>query len=147
MLNKFTVLLAVASFGGALLTLPERRVLASRWVVVGGLVAMALWAPNLWWQASNGWPVLDLSAGIAEEAFENRIMAVPSQMLFLGPLLAAGVAAGWWRQLRGRALRDTRFISVGFVLLGLGGRGSRALGNPEARARRLRAGKNDGWYR
>jgi hypothetical protein len=68
-------------------------------------------------RGGNGWPVLDLSAGIADEAFENRIMAIPFQVLLLGPLLAAGVAAGWWRQLRGRALRDTRFISVGFVLL------------------------------
>jgi hypothetical protein len=117
LLNKFTVLLAVASFGGALAMLPERRVLASRWVVVGAVLAVVLWAPNLWWQAGNGWPVLDLSAGIADEASENRIMAIPFQVLFIGPPLAAGVAVGWWRQLRGRALRDTRFISVGFVLL------------------------------
>jgi hypothetical protein len=117
LLNKFTVLLAVASFGGALILLPERRVLASRWVVVGAVIALVLWAPNLWWQASNGWPVLDLSAGIADEATENRIMAIPFQVLFLGPPLAVGVAVGWWRQVRGRALRDTRFISVGFVIL------------------------------
>lgn len=117
LLNKFTVLLAVASFGGALLLLPERRVLASRWVVVGAVVAVALWVPNLWWQASNGWPVVELSAGIAAEATENRIMAIPFQALFIGPPLAVGVGVGWWRQLRGRALRDTRFIAVGFVIL------------------------------
>ncbi len=117
LLNKFTVLYAVASFGAALVLLPQRTVLASRWVVVGALVAVILWAPNLWWQARNGWPVLELSAGIADEAAENRIMAVPFQVLFIGPPVAAGVAVGWWGQLRGRALRDTRFISVGFVIL------------------------------
>lgn len=117
LLNKSTVVLAVVSFGGALVLLPERRVLASRWVVAGAGVALALWAPNLWWQAMNGWPVLELSAGIADEATENRIMAIPFQVLFIGPPLAAGVAVGWWRQLRGRALRDTRFIAVGFVIL------------------------------
>ncbi len=117
LLNKFTVLLAVASFGAALVTLPERRVLASRWVVMGAVVALVLWAPNLWWQASNGWPVGELSAGIADEATENRIMAIPFQALFIGPPLAVGVAVGWWRQLRGRALRDSRFIAVGFVVL------------------------------
>ena len=63
MINKFTVLFAVASFGGALLMLPERRVLASRWVVVGAVVALSLWAPNLWWQASNGRPVLESAGG------------------------------------------------------------------------------------
>ena len=30
---------------------------------------------------------------------------------------AAGVGVGWWRQLRGRALSDTRFIAIGFVIL------------------------------
>jgi 4-amino-4-deoxy-L-arabinose transferase-like glycosyltransferase len=117
LLNKFTVLFAVASFGGALIMLPERRVLASRWTVVGAGVALVLWSPNLWWQARNGWPVFDLSAGIAAEATENRIMAIPFQALFIGPPLAVGVAVGWWRQLRGRALRGSRFIAIGFVIL------------------------------
>ena len=117
LLNKFTVLFAVASFGTALVMLPQRRVLASRWVVVGAAVALVLWAPNLWWQADNGWPIFELGAGIADEATENRIMAIPFQALFIGPPVAVGVAVGWWRQLRGRALRETRFIAVGFVIL------------------------------
>lgn len=117
LLNKYTVLFAVIAFGGALAMLPQRRVLASRWVVAGATVAVAMWSPNLLWQATHGWPVFDLSAGVANEATENRIMAIPFQVLFLGPLLAIGVAVGWWRQLRGDARRDTRFVSLGFVLL------------------------------
>jgi 4-amino-4-deoxy-L-arabinose transferase-like glycosyltransferase len=117
LLNKFTVLFAVASFGGALLVLPERRVLANRWAIGGAGLALLLWSPNLWWQARNGWPVFDLGAGIAAEATENRIMAIPFQALFIGPPIAIGVAVGWWRQLRGRELRETRFIALGFVLL------------------------------
>jgi hypothetical protein len=61
--------------------------------------------------------VFELSAGVADEATENRILAIPFQALFLGLPIAIAVTVGWWRQLRGRALRDTRFISLGFVLL------------------------------
>jgi hypothetical protein len=117
LLNKFTVLLAVASFGAALAMLPQRRVLATPWILAGAALAVAMWSPNLWWQATHGWPVFELSAGVADEATENRILAIPFQALFLGLPIATAVTVGWWRQLRGRALRDTRFISLGFVLL------------------------------
>ena len=117
LLNKFTVLFAVVAFGGALALLQHRRVLLGRWTIIGAAIALVIWSPNLWWQATNGWPVTELSAGIADEATENRLMTVPFQVLFLGPPVAAGVAIGWWRQLRGSALRDSRFISVGFVVL------------------------------
>jgi 4-amino-4-deoxy-L-arabinose transferase-like glycosyltransferase len=117
LLNKFTVLLAVASFGAALAMLPQRRVLATPWILAGAALAAAMWSPNLWWQATHGWPVFELSAGVADEATENRILAIPFQALFLGLPIATAVTVGWWRQLRGRALRDTRFISLGFVLL------------------------------
>ena len=117
LLNKYTVLLAVVAFGGALAMLPERRVLASWWVVAGAAVAVTMWSPNLWWQATNGWPVFEFSAGVSTDAAENRLLALPFQVLFLGIPIAFGVAVGWWRQLRGRGLRETRFISLGFFLL------------------------------
>ncbi len=117
LLNKLTMLFAVVAFGAALVVLPDRRVLLSRWTIIGTVIALVVWSPNLWWQATHGWPVLELSAGIADEATENRLLTVPFQLLFLGPPIAIGVAIGWWRQLRGHALRDSRLISVGFVVV------------------------------
>ena len=86
-------------------------------MVAGAAVALVMWSPNLWWQYRHEWPVLDLSAGIAGEATENRLLALPFQVLFVGPPIAVAVGIAWWRQLRGRALRPWRFISVGFVIL------------------------------
>ncbi len=117
LLNKFTVLLAIAAFGGALLLTPQRRVLWSRWTIVGGGVALLIWSPHLWWQIDNGWPVFEFTAGIADEAVENRTLAIPFQVLFLGLPVAVVVVVGWWRQLRGRAVADQRFIAIGFVLV------------------------------
>lgn len=117
LLNKLTVLYAVASFGTALAVLPERRVLANRWVVAGAAIALVLWAPHLWWQIDHGWPILELSGAIADDAAENRVVTVPFLALFLGPPIAVAVGIGWWRQLRGRALADTRFIALGSTLV------------------------------
>ncbi len=117
LLNKFTILFAVASFGGALLVLPERRLLKSGWVPAGAAVALLVAAPHVWWQATHGWPVLELGSGIADEATENRILTMPFQVLFIGPAVGIAVGIAWWRQLLGRALEPWRFIAVGFAVL------------------------------
>lgn len=52
---------------GVALVRETRPVLGTRWPWLGGLVAAALWVPNLVWQARQDWPVLDLSADIADE--------------------------------------------------------------------------------
>jgi hypothetical protein len=54
-------------FVGVLLTPAARHHLRSIWWWVGGLVALVLWLPNLFWQAGHGWPVFELSADISEE--------------------------------------------------------------------------------
>ena len=54
-------------FAGVVLTPTTRHHLRTPWLWLGGLVALLLWLPNLLWQAANGWPVLELSADIAEE--------------------------------------------------------------------------------
>ena len=61
---------AIALFGilvGIALTRAARAQLRSPWLWLGGLVALAMWLPNLLWQASHGWPVFELSADIADE--------------------------------------------------------------------------------
>ncbi|MET1000070.1 MAG: glycosyltransferase family 39 protein [Marmoricola sp.] len=61
---------AVALFGvlvGTALTSGARHHLRSPWLWGGGLVAFAMWLPNLAWQAAHGWPVFELSTDIAEE--------------------------------------------------------------------------------
>lgn len=113
LLNKFTVLLVVAAFGVALLTLPHRRLLASGWAAAGGALALALWAPHLWWQQRHGWPIVEFAAAAADDATENRVTAVPMLALLVGPPVALAIAASWWRVLRGRLLPAYRFVAVG----------------------------------
>lgn len=42
-----------------------RAVFRSRWLWLGALVALALWAPNLVWQAAHDWPQLRLAGSVA----------------------------------------------------------------------------------
>lgn len=95
LLNKHLIVLLFVALGGGLLA--ERRfdLVRTRHLIGGGLVALTLAAPNLVWQAQNGWPQLDMADALAARlAAENRITLVPFQILFVGPLLAFLVLRG-----------------------------------------------------
>ena len=103
-LAKYTVALFLVSIAVGLLLTPQRRVLA-RWAPWGAaLLALAIAAPNLLWQALNGWPFVAHTAVLAAE---KNIPLSPGQflaqeVLTLGPGSApvwiAGLAAfAFWR--------------------------------------------------
>ena len=41
--------------------------LRTPWPWLAGVLRLAMWVPNLVWQAGHDWPVFDLSADIADE--------------------------------------------------------------------------------
>ena len=57
---------------------------------LAGLLAFAMWAPNLLWQAQHGWPVFALSADIAEEygGLGGRIGFVGQALVMYSPVIA-----------------------------------------------------------
>jgi len=64
--EKYSI--AIFGFGmvvGLLLT-AHRRVLISKWFLLGGLAALLIFAPNLIWNIQNGWPFLELMHNIRE---------------------------------------------------------------------------------
>ncbi|WP_071884543.1 glycosyltransferase family 39 protein [Hymenobacter sp. APR13] len=56
LLNKYTTLFYVAALGVALLLTPQRRLLASRHLWGGAVLALLLWLPNAGWQLLHGVP-------------------------------------------------------------------------------------------
>ncbi|MGK2928401.1 MAG: glycosyltransferase family 39 protein [Acidimicrobiales bacterium] len=111
MLNKnLVVLLGLAIVVGLVV---ERRwdLLFSPWLAAGAGIGLTLAAPNLWWQAGNGWPQSDMARALSERlATENRITLVPLQILFVGPVLL-GAALRGTRWLRGAA-NGRRFLPL-----------------------------------
>lgn len=97
-----------------------RRALASPWLWIGALLAIVLAAPNLWWQAANDWPQLEMSSQIAageSGTSEPRSLFVPFQIVLLSAFLVPVWALGWWRLLRSADLVLWRAFAVAYVVL------------------------------
>ena len=97
-----------------------RRVFADPWLWAAGAVALALWAPNLAWQASHGWPQLTLSRSIAaghSGTSAPRWLFLPYQIGLVSPFLAPIWISGLWRLARDPALAAWRGFAVAYAVL------------------------------
>ncbi|HEY9179618.1 MAG TPA: glycosyltransferase family 39 protein [Candidatus Baltobacteraceae bacterium] len=131
MYGKYSMLLiAAALFIGLILT-KERRVLANRWFAIAAILALALIAPNVWWQAVHGWPFVQVVTGdfAHRHAFntglqleyqnftQNAVAFMLEQLVYTNPLsvpvwLAGLIAFAFWRRFAG-----LRFIALAYVVL------------------------------
>ena len=66
-LAKYTVALYLVSVAVGLIATRERRLLARYGPWAGALLALAIAAPNIIWQAANGWPFVAHTAVLAAE--------------------------------------------------------------------------------
>jgi hypothetical protein len=125
--TKWTMALLVAGLVVGLAAVPEGRAhLRSRWPWAGCAVALALWLPNLAWQALNGWSTLEFARNNNAEvrAEEGRLGFVLLQVALVGPLAVPLVGAGvaWlWARRPWRALAVAA-ATVAAVLLVVGGK-------------------------
>ena len=92
--NKDTLLFLGAGLAVGLVLARRWDVVRSPWAWAAIGIALLLWAPNLAWQAANGWPQLTMAHAIAGYAADNRAQVVPLLWLFTGPLLFPVSAAG-----------------------------------------------------
>src|SRR5256885_824014 len=116
-LNKYLVVLLLAVLAGSLLLAGPRRLPAGRWLGAGILLALALAAPNLWWQARHGWPQFSVASGIERgQGGSNRATFIPFQFVYLAPPLAPFWIAGWLRLWRDPALRPLRLFAIAYPL-------------------------------
>lgn len=104
-----------------LLLLGPREIFRRRSLWVGVLIAVVSIVPTLIWQASHGWPQLDMGAAVSEEVnrmWGGRIAFIPDALVGAGMFVGAAlVLYGLWRLLRSTELRTYRFL--GWTTLGL----------------------------
>ncbi len=132
--NKDTVLFLGAGLAVGLVLSRRWDVIGCRWAWGALGIAVLLWAPNLLWEATNGWPQLTMASRIAEYAADNRAQAVPLLWLFTGPLLFPVSVAGLVWVLGSRAAVSWRAIGIAGVValllvLVTGGKASYAIGS------------------
>jgi hypothetical protein len=115
--NKHTVVtLALALIVGLALT-RERRLLWSRWLLLGGFVAFVLFLPNLLWQIQNDFPSLEFyrNATLLKNRPLPPFQIVWNQILFMGPWTFPVWLAGLYFCLRQRP--QLRFLSIAYLFL------------------------------
>jgi 4-amino-4-deoxy-L-arabinose transferase-like glycosyltransferase len=107
--NLMLTLLAALALG--ILLSEYRPVLRTRWPWLGAGIAAVIWAPNVIWQATHGWPQLAMASALHQQNSTpaDYLGGLPAQLVYLGLLLAPLVIAGFVRLWRSPELR---FIAV-----------------------------------
>lgn len=83
MMTKYTIVFSVLGVAVGTVATRNRRYLASRWLWGGALLALAMWLPNLIWQAQNHWISLyfltsihtrDIQAGLTNSFLTDQLL-------------------------------------------------------------------------
>ena len=95
---KDTILLLLAGLAVGFVVDRRSRIFRSPWLWAGVAVAVVLWAPNLIWQATNGWPTTEMDANLrAEHSGLGYAIKYPFvTLLALGPFVAPVWMSGAW---------------------------------------------------
>ncbi len=118
--NKTLLAFLVAALGvGVLVHAGSRHHLRSPWLWAGAAAAVAIWAPNLVWQATHGWPQLTLSADINQEyrVAGERIFYVVQQLIMFSPLASVVWVFGLWRLMTAPRWVWARPLATAYLVL------------------------------
>jgi hypothetical protein len=118
LLNKHTMFVfGLASVTGLLMT-SERRLLFNRWLILAGLLAFAIFLPNLFWEIRHHFPHLEQLANIRRNGRDvqmNPIVFLLWDVLMMNPL-AAPVWIGGLAALLGGSLKRFRAVGLAWVI-------------------------------
>jgi 4-amino-4-deoxy-L-arabinose transferase-like glycosyltransferase len=121
LLSKYSMLfVGLGTTVGLLADARGRAWLKTPWPWAGGTLALAVFSPNLVWQAQHGWETFAFQFGrAAHGALSWRYLAefLGAQLGLLTPLIAVLAAIGFWRARRPDDDRFPLFVIVGVTLL------------------------------
>jgi hypothetical protein len=117
---KWNIAFLVASLVAGFALTDARRLLRSRYLLLGCVLAAALAAPDLIWQAAHGWPAFRVFAVLQQQAGHNRATYWAGQVLFTGLALTPEWVTGLIWALRSPTVRRFRPIAIGCgVVIGM----------------------------
>lgn len=115
---KYLIALLLIALGVGLVVCGPWRVLRSRNVLIGAVIALVLPAPVLIWQMTHGWPQFEMAAAISKALDKLAVVSfVPFLLLLIGLFLTPMWIAGLVGLLRRRQWRDYRFVGVAFLVM------------------------------
>ncbi len=114
--NKYSMLIFGAGMVAGLILTPERKILASRWLWIGGAIAFLLFLPNLVWNIQHHFPFLELQANIRASGRDVALGPAAffaQETLAMQPLALPVWLAGLWFFFATE--RGRRFRSIGWA--------------------------------
>jgi hypothetical protein len=117
--NKDTMLIFASALIVGLLLTTERRCMANRWFLLGGLAAFLIFLPNLLWMVDHHFPHLELLANIRRN--HRNVALTPlqffgQQILAMHPLAFPIWLCGLWSLLMSRDGRRYRALGWAYLL-------------------------------
>jgi Dolichyl-phosphate-mannose-protein mannosyltransferase len=113
---KWNIAFLVAALAAGFAATAARRLLRSRYLLAGCLIAAALAAPDLIWQAAHGSPSIDVFRALQGQAGHNRAVYWAAQVLYTGPVLVPVWVTGAIWSVRSRAARAFRPVGIACAL-------------------------------
>jgi hypothetical protein len=113
---------SIAIFGLAivvgLLVTEQRRIFASKWIWIGGVLAFLIFLPNFLWNVQNHWPFAELMRNIKAEG--RDVVLSPAayfaqQVLIVNPILAPVWITGVLVFLFSARLKPYRFLGWCYI--------------------------------
>jgi Dolichyl-phosphate-mannose-protein mannosyltransferase len=117
--SKYLILFYLAGLALGVVATPLRRSLLKPWLYGGAALALAMVAPNLWWQAAHGWPFIELGkAGASGKNIAlSPVAYMLQEMLLVGPATAPLWIAGLWRLITDKSAPGLRAIPIAYVAM------------------------------
>jgi hypothetical protein len=120
MLNKHSMAFFGVAVAAALLFTAERRAYRSRWLWLGGAVAVALFLPNLVWVVQHHFPHFEMLANIRRNGRDtqlNPLQFMAQQALFMNPVALPLWLGGLAWLLAGREGRRWRVLGIAYLVV------------------------------
>jgi hypothetical protein len=114
---KWNIAFLAAALAAGFLATEARSLLRSRYLLAGCLIAAALAAPDLIWQAAHGWPSIDVFRALQGQAGHNRAVYWLGQVLYTGPVLVPVWVTGAIWSVRSAAARPFRAVGIACVIV------------------------------
>lgn len=118
-MTKHTVVTFLVAAAVAVVVTPARRHLRSPWPWIGAAVAGVIVAPNVIWQAVNGWPSLEFyrNAALDKNQPIGPLQVLGQQLTTMSPGTIPVWLAGLGFLFRTRIPADLRHLAITFLIL------------------------------
>jgi hypothetical protein len=117
--NKHTMFVFGFALVAGLVISGRMEVFHSRWIWIGGLIALAIFLPNFVWEARHGWPQIEVvrNAQLYKNVPISPLRFLGEQVIFLDPLALpiwlGGLAWCFWA----RAGKPFRFLGWTYLIV------------------------------